>query len=391
MSRVALLVALHLAPGLAFRVKVSNVKNSSEASTHAALQGECDGAYSIPNYLFTANDGGQAWKYGIPPGARVTLKRDFTSSMNQWLNGKRGTVVADRDGTGLTPDYMDHRRQEVCYFAGYIHFDDVPDGRLGQKNKFMYQDSSGRDVYGVNMGKFTVMDVVIEPESLETNLHTGYKTLGLQLDSEFRREILSDVLKPIEVIKPLEDAVVSPPLLEIKPEILLEVAELIPDMQLLQPIKPIIEAKLEALDLLPDNMVVEKEQLQPLLEPIRTIVAAKLENTTSYPDSVVVEKVQLEPLLHVVDVGQMAVLDEIVLDSVVRTIALPPNSRKDSSRSGKKAGDACNATGMDDVKNCCTEVTSKFWIIDCCWQACHKLFVNQQGVCMAKCKDGRVD
>jgi hypothetical protein len=381
MSRSIALVALLLVPCVAFRIRNSvSGKNNSDASMLIDSRGECDGAYTIPNYLFTENDRGQAWKYGIPPGAKVTLKRDFTSSMNQWLNGKTGVVVADKDGMGLLPDYMDHRRQEVCYFSGYIHFDGVPDGNLGQKNRFMYKTSRG-DVFGINMGKFTVKDVSIEPESLEVNIETGYKALGSQLDQSFAYEILNEVLEPVEVVQDtIEDNVVSDsqiktevtpmmptlPLMDIdeakfviKPEILMEVAELIPDSQLLQPLQPIIEARLESA------------------------------NVTSIVESVVVDRV--EPLLHVIDVGQLAVPDELILDSIVRTIALPPNSPKDPPKSGKKVGQACKAVSMEDVKECCQKVTKKFWIIDCCWHACHKGFTDEQGVCMAQCKAGRVD
>jgi len=382
MSRSIALVAFLLVPCVAFRIRNSvSGKNDSDASMLTESRGECAGAYTIPNYLFTENDGGQAWKYGIPPGAKVTLKRDFTSSMNQWLNGKTGVVVADKDGMGLLPDYMDHRRQEVCYFSGYIHFDGVPDGPLGQKHRFMYKTSLG-DVYGIQMLKFTVKDVSIEPESLEVNIETGYKALGSQLDKSFAYEILNEVLEPVEVVHDtIEDDVesdsqikteVTPmmptlPLMDIKeaklvikPEILMEVAELIPVSQLLQPLQPIIEARLESANV-----------------------------TMSIVESVVVERV--EPLLHVIDPGQVAEPDELILNSIVRTIALPPESPKDPPTSGKKVGQACKAVSMEDVKECCQQVTKKFWIIDCCWHACHKGFTDEQGVCMEQCKAGRVD
>eukprot|EP00930_Biecheleria_cincta_P009515 TRINITY_DN11127_c0_g2_i1.p1 TRINITY_DN11127_c0_g2~~TRINITY_DN11127_c0_g2_i1.p1 ORF type:complete len:246 (+),score=43.89 TRINITY_DN11127_c0_g2_i1:90-827(+) len=194
----------------------------------------CDGAYTTPNYLarsgYMSSD---AWMYGVPPGTKVIVKTVFSASL-KFLEGKTGVVVTTDsfDGHGLVPIHLGS--DEVCEFQGKIYFPDFPNGNLGQKNRNLGKHK-GVEVFGMDMGGRVILkDATLPPSLLDEAVDESFKVTGPILDGTFKQMILEEVLEelPVEEINDIETITVSEtskPLLTIKPEVLLQAAELVPD------------------------------------------------------------------------------------------------------------------------------------------------------------------
>jgi hypothetical protein len=310
----------------------------------------CDGAYIIPNYLIESDYSmADAWKLGVPPGARVTVKEVFSPSL-KWLEGKTGIVVTTNHqrGHGLVPTYLGADEQ-VCEFDGKIYFPEFPTKQLGSQSNRPLGKYKEQDVAGMDMGgRVTLSDVSLGPSHLEDCINAGFKVTGPILDGWFKGAVMDEYLEELPVEKLPDIITDKKPLQVIKPPVFLKAIEWMPDSEHLEDVKPIIETLEKGLKMLPS-------------EPAVAIVKA----AEYVPD---IEMSGKEPL-HVVTPGDMQPAQEIVFDAIVRETA--------------KETETVDLSSHEEIRRHCATKNQK---IKCCWQNCEHNFVDEVGECLRICK-----